>query len=82
MATSPASMPFAIMLISGLPYRIHMYIMEEKAPPAEASMVFMATTPIRRSVPAREEPALNPNHPKARIKVPTTAMGMWCPGMA
>jgi len=50
--------------------------MEEKAPAEPASMVFTATTPIRKSVPARVEPALNPNQPKARMKQPTTAIGM------
>src|SRR5512139_1244441 len=59
-----------------------MYIAEENAPPALASIVFVATTPIRRSEPARVEPALNPNQPKARMKHPTMAIGMWCPGMA
>ena len=56
--------------------------MEEKAPPALASIVLTATTPIRRSVPARVDPALNPNQPKARMKQPTIAIGMWCPGIA
>ena len=55
---------------------------EESAPPAEASMVFTATTPMRRSPPARVEPALKPNQPKARMKQPVIAIGMWCPGIA
>jgi len=49
----------------------------EKAPAAEASMVLVATTAIRRSPPARVEPALKPNQPKARIKQPVIAMGIW-----
>ena len=44
--------------------------------------MFVATTAIRRSVPASVEPALNPNQPKARMKQPRTAIGMLCPGMA
>ena len=50
--------------------------MEENAAAADASMVFTATTLILRSPPASEEPALNPNHPKARMKHPVSAMGM------
>ncbi len=30
----------------------------------------------RHSPPASEEPALNPNHPKARMKHPVSALGM------
>jgi hypothetical protein len=37
---------------------------------------------MRRSVPARVEPALKPNQPKARMKVPITAIGRLWPGMA
>ena len=39
-------------------------------------MVLMATTAMRRSVPASVEPGLNPNQPKARMKVPRMANGM------
>ncbi len=37
---------------------------------------------MRESDAARLEPALKPNHPKARIKVPTIAIGKLCPGIA
>ena len=47
----------------------------------DASIVFAATIESRRSVPARVEPALKPNHPKARMIVPTMAMGTLCPGI-
>ena len=45
-------------------------------------MVFTATTARRRSVPARVDPALKPNHPKARMKQPRKAMDRSWPGMA
>ena len=45
-------------------------------------MVLAAMTPIRRSVPARVEPGLNPNQPKARIRAPAIPMGIWWPGIA
>jgi len=35
---------------------------------APASIVFVAMTPMRRSEPASVEPALKPNHPKARME--------------
>ena len=43
---------------------------------AEASIVLVATTAMRRSVPARLEPGLNPNQPNARMNVPSITMGM------
>ena len=36
-----------------------------------AIIVFAATMPMRPSAPASELPALNPNQPKARMKVPS-----------
>src|SRR5881296_773584 len=81
-ATSPASAPFASMDGSGLSYLIHMYSIAVMLPAAPASMVLVAITPMRRSEPASVEPALKPNHPKARMNVPTSAIGMLCPGIA
>ena len=49
--------------------------MDENAAAADASMVLTATTPILKSPPAREEPALNPNQPKARMKHPVKRHG-------
>ena len=82
MATRPASMPFAIIEGSGFPNFRIMRTIAARAPPAEASMVLVATTAMRRSVPARVEPGLKPNQPKARMNVPTMAIGMWWPGIA
>ena len=44
--------------------------MATTAPAAPARSVFVAMVAIRRSVPARVLPALNPNQPKKRMKVP------------
>ncbi len=44
--------------------------------------MFTATRLIRRSVPAKAQPGLKPNQPKARMKDPTTTMGMLWPGIA
>ena len=44
-------------------------------------MVLTATIPIRKSPPAKVEPGLNPNQPKARIKVPMMAIGILWPGI-
>src|SRR5215469_14085151 len=81
-ATRPASMPLHIMEGSGfLPVAI-MNTIEAREPVTPASIVFTTMCAILRSVPERVEPGLNPNQPKARTKVPTTAMGMLWPGMA
>ncbi len=81
-ATRPASMPLASMLGSGLPNLVQTYSIAVKAPAAPASMVFTAMTAMRRSPPASVEPALKPNQPNARMKVPATAIGMLWPGIA
>src|SRR5664280_785208 len=76
-ATNPASMPLHIMDGSGFLVRNHhIQRVEASAPVAEASMVLTATTAMRRSVAARDEPGLNPNQPKARMNVPSIAIGM------
>ena len=82
-ATSPASIPFIIMVGSGFfVFASHIYNVAAIAPVADAIMVLTATTAIRRSPPAKVDPGLNPNQPKARINVPTMAIGMLCPGIA
>src|SRR5437879_12945617 len=74
-------MPLAIMLGSGLPKRAHMKNIAKIAPDADASMVLTAITEIRRSPPASVLPGLKPNHPKARMKQPSTPIGMLWPGI-
>src|SRR5262245_40564557 len=81
MATSPASMPLIIMLMSGLPYLLHMQNIATIAPEAEASIVLTAITEMRRSAPASVLPGLKPNQPNARMKHPSAAMGMLWPGI-
>src|SRR5260370_39473894 len=56
MATRPANMPLQAMLGSGLPLRHHIHKHAPKQPLAEASMGVVATTEIRRPLPARVEP--------------------------
>src|SRR6267142_1571391 len=55
--------------------------MEKLAPDADASMVLTAMTEMRRSPPASVLPGLKPNHPKARMKQPSTPIGMLWPGI-
>jgi len=52
------------------------------APADDESSVLLATMAMRPSVALRVEAVLKPNQPKARISVPTMAMGKLCPGMA
>src|SRR5215472_9799797 len=60
-ATKPANMPLHIIEGSGFLVRTHhIQRVAPKAPEAEASIVFTATTEMRRSVPARLEPGLKP----------------------
>ena len=49
---------------------------------ALANMLFTTITEIRESVPASVEPALKPNHPNAKMNVPSTIIGTLCAGMA
>src|ERR1700761_9369946 len=65
MATRPASMPLQERDGSGFPMRIQAMIMAATAPAAEASIVFVAITPICGSDEESVEPGLNPNQPKA-----------------
>src|SRR5213075_2547765 len=75
-ATSPASVPFASIDGSGLPYLSHTYSIAVSPPAAPASIVFVAMTAMRTSEPASVDPALKPNHPKARMNVQTSAIGI------
>ena len=82
MATRPASMPLHIIEGSGFSPIAYSVSMVAIAPAMLASIVLTTTMLIRRSVPESVEPGLNPNQPKARMKVPTTTIGTWWPGMA
>ena len=79
MATKPANRPLALILASGLPFRIHMYSIAPKVPVHPASIVLTATEPMRKH-PAPEAPnvlpGLNPNQPKARMKQPISTAEM------
>ncbi len=77
MATSPASMPLAIMPGSGLPVRFVIHAMAATAPKAPAIAVFVATTANCTSVAAKVDAALKPNQPNSRMNVPSMAIGMW-----
>ena len=74
-ATNPANRPLHMSVGSGFIFFAHKVSMAAIAPVMLASTVLTATTLIARSDPARIEPELSPNHPKASTKVPTTTMG-------
>ena len=76
MATSPASMPLAIIPGSGFPVRHVVYSMAAMAPKAAAMAVFVATVANWMSVAANVDAALKPNQPKNRMNVPSMAIGM------
>ena len=82
MATSPASMPLAIMPGSGLPVRLVIHSIAVIAPNAPAIAVFVATTANCTSEDENVDAALKPNQPNSRMNVPSMAIGMWCPGRA
>src|SRR5437868_1125198 len=67
MATRPASMPLHIIEGSGLPKRHQRNRALVTAPAAPASMVLAAMIEMRPEVQEKAEPALKPNHPKARM---------------
>src|SRR5260370_37791052 len=81
MAPRPANMPLHIMPGSGLPVLIIMTSAVNRAPEADASMVFTAMMAMRLSVPDSVEPGLNPNQPNARMNVPNMTIGMLWPGI-
>ncbi len=79
MATRPASMPLHIIAGSGFfVLNHHIQSVAPRAPVAEASIVLTATTAMRRSVAASDEPGLKPNQPNARMNVPSMTIGMLC----
>src|SRR5579862_1422452 len=81
-ATRPASIPLHIIEVSGLlPRTFQIHRVAARALVAEASIVLTALMALRRSVPARLEPGLKPNQPKARMKVPMTHIAMLWGGM-
>src|SRR5260221_2560992 len=74
-ATKPANMPLHIMDGSGfLVLTHHIQSVDASAPVAEASMGLTATTLMRKSGPARVDPGLNPNQPKARMNEASIAI--------
>ncbi|CAB4597765.1 unannotated protein [freshwater metagenome] len=75
-------MPLAIIPGSGLPVRWVIQNIATMAPKAPAIAVLVATTANCTSVAAKVDAALKPNQPNSRMKVPSIAIGMWCPGMA
>ncbi len=75
-------MPLHIMVGSGFLVRNHhIHRVAATALVEPASIVFTATTAMRRSVPARVEPGLKPNQPNARMKVPSMTKGMLWAGI-
>ena len=76
-ATSPASMPLAIIPGSGLPVRMCVKSIATMAPNAAAIAVLVATVANCTSDEANVDAALNPNQPNSRMNVPSNAIGMW-----
>ena len=75
MATRPDNMPLHMIVVSGFrPFscRVSMAAIVP-AMPANAVLTTMAL--IRRSAPAKAEPEVKPNQPKAKMRVPTTTIG-------
>jgi hypothetical protein len=75
-ATRPASIPLHIIDGSGLPNFHIITSVAKSAPEAEASIVLTAMIAMRLSVADSVDPGLKPNHPKARINVPSITIGM------
>src|SRR5579863_7939697 len=81
-ATRPARAPLHMIEGSGLlPRTFHIHRVVAIPPAAEASTVLTMLMPLRRSVPARLPPELSPNHPNARMKVPSITIGRLCGGI-
>ena len=82
MATRPASMPLHIIEVSGFMPLIIIQNMAPKRGRDAGQHRVDDDDEMRRSVPARVEPGLKPNQPKARMNVPITTIGMLWPGKA
>ncbi len=80
-ATRPANIPLIIIPGFGLPVRRVIQNIEATAPNAPEIAVFVATVANCTSVAESVDAALKPNQPNRRIKVPSIAIGKWCPGI-
>ncbi len=79
-ATSPAREALRHIDTSGLPYLIHVKIMQTTVATAGATVVVKNTDPsVGTSVAAAP---LNPYHPSHRINTPRAAITRLCPGNA
>jgi len=59
----------------------HIHRVAATAPVAEASIVVYRDHGDRKIGPRKSGTGIEPNQPKARINVPTMAIGMLCAGM-
>ena len=77
--TSPARAPFKVMLTSGFPEIIDVYIAEIDAAAAD-NVVVTAIDARSTSTAANAEPTLNPYQPNHKINTPSAPATMELPG--
>src|SRR5690606_28353483 len=81
MDTSPASVPFRIMVRSGFPIISHEVAVERRQPEAAAMKVLTSMREMASGSAAMVLPGLKPNHPNHKMNVPRVARLILWPGI-